>query len=1017
MTEVEAKILIDHGFPQKITEEFKYLLESKEDAPSSDVNRPEGTIKKHESFKLNMDKSGNLGLGAQEFQKTEGIANKQDAKEILSSNSDVSDTTNEVELDLSVKILNELYSAKKIKKREVKFENNVEASRVKLENIETSGEFLVESGKGVLGIFHSFFISMGKREISDWKAFPSSIMQIGLITLVLSLVLHISPLENLLFYDVNDLLKAGSILLLLGLFTKILLTLSISPSESEVQLWKQDEEQLNKAIADRKLRNRVKQNRKTEMHRPLFKANALESIDEIKNKEIKVVSEGEFVEELEETEINLSELQFSKEQDKDTIISMTFEDDTIEFQESNIIKPIVDTAKTILKEDQISVQSKKQVFKDYPERVNAKGKLVLLSDGTEVRQTQQNYYTPASLYKRLVPLLPTHNTHFKDETIILPPEDVITEPTIAQILKADQYLEYFKNALRYEFSVAKQPEDLESFKFKQFIERGTHYCGVFKRFENITVKELINHKIAIANYFKQDEDLDKTMKIQFQSSGTYVYLFVFKFYGVADGIEGIDMRVTIGDVLSDPKMYKKFLPKDIFKGTDIQMPLGYTDSGTVISNSYYDDPHGLTSGETGSGKSWTIGTSLYYLAAITNPADNRFILFDPGDTLIYRELAKLPHTIGYIQGDAVNTGKLNNLLKLYIDLFEDRSRLFSEVGVEDISMYNKKFPNKKLPYIFLFIDEVNSLSQDFDDNAMFKEFKDMVLFISAKLRKYGAKLHLIPQRPVEPFVTKTTREQLKRRIFLNPNVGDIEKLFNSDSSDLKGLEFAGQGSGLLSCTKMAEMKKMQFTLLGATDTDFFGTMNSISSAWNELGSKTTYEPMMLQLYRILNHFDGEGNLMTWQKKILRDFKLKELKIYDRARENIFDLSRIQQQQDDNNKLQVGKKSSFILDTEMVLLDESGDVSKKPELSFSSDDNVEVSTVSDKDKNIIDNILGVNAVEVKNEMTLEEFILFKDGEVSREELLDKFGLDGLKEAILNLVIKPVEGDLNKFKLWK
>ena len=121
-----------------------------------------------------------------------------------------------------------------------------------------------------------------------------------------------------------------------------------------------------------------------------------------------------------------------------------------------------------------------------------------------------------------------------------------------------------------------------------------------------------------------------------------------------------------------------------------------------------------------------------------------------------------------------------------------RNKLFSECRVRNLLEYNAKFPDAKLPYVFLVIDEVASVQ------GLPKNPKAEVNRLMAKLgqlgRSSGVHVLLSTQRPDKDVITPLIKTNFNNRICLA-----VEDDANSEIilGTTEGKYLRGNGHGIL----------------------------------------------------------------------------------------------------------------------------------------------------------------------------------------------------------------------------
>ena len=189
----------------------------------------------------------------------------------------------------------------------------------------------------------------------------------------------------------------------------------------------------------------------------------------------------------------------------------------------------------------------------------------------------------------------------------------------------------------------------------------------------------------------------------------------------------------------------------------LEFVAGISPQGEPVCVDFCKTRHVLAAGTTGSGKSVFIHSMLRQLIQKYPPSTFRLVLIDPkGTEFEFYKHAK--NVIGNIYSDAEQASKA---LDDVIGIMDERNKLFASRGCRDISRFNSKFPNEKMPLILVVIDE-------FADIILTDEFgfELKVKRIAAKARSAGIYLFLATQRPDSNVVTGIIKSNIPARICL-----------------------------------------------------------------------------------------------------------------------------------------------------------------------------------------------------------------------------------------------------------
>lgn len=190
---------------------------------------------------------------------------------------------------------------------------------------------------------------------------------------------------------------------------------------------------------------------------------------------------------------------------------------------------------------------------------------------------------------------------------------------------------------------------------------------------------------------------------------------------------------TIKEVIYD---YEKV--KDAIEKMELPIVGGYDLNNNVIAWDMADGkPHLLIAGENGSGKSAQIRQLLATLIQFKKPNELHLYLCDPKFTEFH-----LFENVEHVQGSiAFEMRHIYATIQNVKNELDNRKKLVGgRHKMTGIKQYNKKFKDKKLPYVLLCIDEFAQLKKE-------KDAIDLIELISAQGRAFGIFLILSTQRP------------------------------------------------------------------------------------------------------------------------------------------------------------------------------------------------------------------------------------------------------------------------------
>jgi len=218
------------------------------------------------------------------------------------------------------------------------------------------------------------------------------------------------------------------------------------------------------------------------------------------------------------------------------------------------------------------------------------------------------------------------------------------------------------------------------------------------------------------------------------------------------------------------------------KGSKYTLPLFYgleLESNKPIISDLTKAPHLLIAGASDSGKGVTITNILLHLIENTKEKIELSIIdMKLTDYQLFTQLKSVNNEIISNLEDSIK------LLEETIKLSKYRQSLFAKNGVRNIGEYNKKFPNKKLDYKIILIDEMAELTLTFKGDLESKEkakLVNLITRITQIARSAGIHLILATQRPVVEVINGLIKANCNSKIGLR-----MENEIDSKVIGLKG---------------------------------------------------------------------------------------------------------------------------------------------------------------------------------------------------------------------------------------
>ena len=187
----------------------------------------------------------------------------------------------------------------------------------------------------------------------------------------------------------------------------------------------------------------------------------------------------------------------------------------------------------------------------------------------------------------------------------------------------------------------------------------------------------------------------------------------------------------------------------------LHMALGKDITGRPVFGDLGKMPHLLVAGATGSGKSVCLNTIIASLLVSATPDQVQMLFIDPKrvELTVYNGI---PHLIKDVITDArLAAGALFEMTKE----MDGRYERFAKAGVRKIEEYNAKFPEEKLPYVVIIIDELADLML-----IAPAKVETTICRLAQLARATGIHLVVATQRPSVDVITGIIKANIPSRI-------------------------------------------------------------------------------------------------------------------------------------------------------------------------------------------------------------------------------------------------------------
>jgi S-DNA-T family DNA segregation ATPase FtsK/SpoIIIE len=185
------------------------------------------------------------------------------------------------------------------------------------------------------------------------------------------------------------------------------------------------------------------------------------------------------------------------------------------------------------------------------------------------------------------------------------------------------------------------------------------------------------------------------------------------------------------------------------------MALGKDITGRPVFGDLCKMPHLLVAGATGAGKSVCLNTIVASLLVSATPDQVQLLMIDPKrvELTVYNGI---PHLIKDVIADPrLAAGALFEMTK-EMDVRYER---FAKAGVRKIEEYNAKYPEERLPYVVIIIDELADLML-----VAPSKVETTIMRLAQLARATGIHLVVATQRPSVDVITGLIKANVPSRI-------------------------------------------------------------------------------------------------------------------------------------------------------------------------------------------------------------------------------------------------------------
>jgi S-DNA-T family DNA segregation ATPase FtsK/SpoIIIE len=187
----------------------------------------------------------------------------------------------------------------------------------------------------------------------------------------------------------------------------------------------------------------------------------------------------------------------------------------------------------------------------------------------------------------------------------------------------------------------------------------------------------------------------------------------------------------------------------------LSMALGKDITGQPVFGDLNRMPHLLVAGATGAGKSVCLNCIIASLLVTATPDELELLMIDPKrvELTVYNGIPHLKHEV--ITDPSLAAGALAIITRE----MDSRYERFAKAGVRKIEEYNARFPDEKLPYIVVVIDELADLML-----VAPAKVEMLIMRLAQLARATGIHLVVATQRPSVDVITGLIKANIPSRI-------------------------------------------------------------------------------------------------------------------------------------------------------------------------------------------------------------------------------------------------------------
>jgi DNA segregation ATPase FtsK/SpoIIIE, S-DNA-T family len=298
--------------------------------------------------------------------------------------------------------------------------------------------------------------------------------------------------------------------------------------------------------------------------------------------------------------------------------------------------------------------------------------------------------------------------------------------------------------------------------------------------------------------------------------------------------------VKLGDLIASPQFARARLPIGV--GMDV--------AGKPVVADLTRMPHLLVAGATGSGKSVCINSLITSLLVTRTPDEVQFVMIDPKQVEL-SQYRGLPHLRLPVVTDME---KVVAALRWTVLEMERRYGLFADVGARNIVAFNDRFPDERLVYLVVVVDELADMMM-----SAAEDVERLICRLAQLGRAAGVHIVVATQRPSVDVLTGLIKANLPTRIAFAVS-SQIDSRVILDRTGAERL--LGRGDALYQAGDEMNPRRVQGALVSDDEID------AVCVWWRDQGEAQHTADDEAELEKLARQEDPEERLLAQARDIL-----------------------------------------------------------------------------------------------------------------------------------------------------